>query len=607
MQPAASTLSEISTAIQQGRLPAAEQLARDELRAHPGDESILTLLGLSVQLQGRPGDAAVYFEELTRLHPDAALHWNNLGSVLREAGRSEPAEAAYRRAQALAPRDSQILENLGLLYYDRADYAAARVCFVGASELDPASTTARIYGAHACCECTDMASAEHLVAPWWQWSNIEFEQQLLLASVMIRLSHVDTAETILRRALPHAPDKARVTVRLLMLCERLNRVDEARALLAQLPSPASVGDADLQSEIINAHAAMAARENDYQKARDLLERLVGIGTPGSEFFFALARIRDKLGDVDGAMQALDKAHALQMQKASLMIPELIASGAEPLTMGLDPISAESRRQWIDMPAPSVDESPIFIMGFPRSGTTMLEQMLDAVPGLRAMDEQPFLQNVVERIEQFGLSYPRDLHRLDAAQCDELRKVYWGLVRKTVKLEPGQRLVDKNPLNMLRLPLVNRLFPRSRIIFAMRHPCDVVLSNYMQSFGAPAFMLLCSTLERLTRGYVNAMQGWLHHVALLEPALFSLRHEDLLADFAGTAQRIGDFIGVADATPMLTFHEHAKQKGYIATPSYAQVTEPVNRKGVDRWRRYRKHLEPILPALRPVLEHWHYAD
>jgi len=607
MQPAASTLSEISTAIQQGRPQAAEQLAREQLHRHPGDENILTLLGLSVQMQGRPGDAAVYFEELTRLQPHAAIHWNNLGSVLRDAGRSEPAEAAYRRAQALEPRDSQILENLGLLYYDRADYAAARMCFIGASEIDPASTTARIYGANACCECTDMPTAEHLVGPWWQWTNIDFEQQLLLASVMVRLSHVDTAETILRRSLPRAPDKARVTVRLLMLCERLNRVEEAKALLAQLPPPASVTDPDLQSDIINAHAALAARENDYQKARDLLEPLAGLGTPGSEFFFALARIRDKLGEVDGAMQALTKAHELQMQKASLMIPELIASGAEPLTAGLDPISAESRQQWADMPAPTAEESPIFIMGFPRSGTTMLEQMLDAVPTLRAMDEQPFLQSVVERIERFGLRYPRDLHELDAAQCEELRKLYWSLVRKTVKLEPGQRLVDKNPLNMLRLPLVNRLFPHARIIFAMRHPCDVVLSNYMQSFGAPAFMLLCSTLERLTRGYVNAMQGWLHHVAILEPALFSLRHEDLLTDFAGTAQRIGDFIGVADSAPMLMFHEHAKQKGYIGTPSYAQVTEPVNRKGVDRWRRYRKHLEPILPALKPVMEHWQYAD
>src|SRR5512143_1675343 len=245
------------------------------------------------------------------------MHWNNLGSVLRDARQGEGAEAAYRRALALAPRDSQVLENLGLLYYDRADYPAARVCFVGASEIDPASTTARIYGANACCECTDMPTAEHLVAPWWQWTNIDLEQQLVLASVMIRLGHLETAETILRRALPRTAEKARVIVRLLMLYERLNRVDEARALLDQLPPPATVDDPALQGDIINAHAALAARENDYQKARDLLEPLAAIGAPGSEFFFALARIRDKLGDVDGAMQALGKAHELQMQKASL--------------------------------------------------------------------------------------------------------------------------------------------------------------------------------------------------------------------------------------------------------------------------------------------------
>src|SRR5262249_53420596 len=158
----------------------------------------------------------------------------------------------------------------------------------------------------------DMPTAECLVAPWWQWTQLDTDQQMLLSSVMIRLGKLDTAETILRRALAQVDDKSRVRVRLLMLCERLNRVDEARALLAQLPDPRSVTDTDLQSEIVNAHAALAAREDDFRKARDLLEPLAGTGRPGAEFFFTLAKVRDKLGDVDGAMQALERAHAQQM-------------------------------------------------------------------------------------------------------------------------------------------------------------------------------------------------------------------------------------------------------------------------------------------------------
>ena len=567
----------------------------------------MLLLAMSEQFQGKLEQAVHTFGELTRLQPDSAINWNNLGTILRATSQDDQAETAYRKSLVLDPKNAAALENLGLLYYDRADYAAARFCLLGACELDATLINARIYGANACCECTDMANAERLVASWWQWTRVELDQQLLLASVMMRIGHPESAETILLRALQNTSDKARVQVRLLMHYERLNRIEEAQALLAQLPDPQAVRDIDLQREIVNAYAALAGRENNYHKASTLLEPLVHTSQPGCELFFALAHVRDKLKDADGAMDALRQAHARQMEKAALLAPELIAPEVEPLTRGLDPITPDQRQQWAEIPGPSRADSPVFIVGFPRSGTTMLEQMLDAVPTLRAMDEQPFFQDVVEHMGRFGLNYPQDLHRLDAAQCEQLRNVYWSLVRKTVKLEPGQRLVDKNPLNMLRLPLLARLFPESPIIFALRHPCDVVLSCYMQSFGAPSFMILCSTLPRLARGYVNAMQGWLRNAQILSPRIMELRYEDLLADFAGNARRIGEFIGVADSTPMLAFHEHARKKGYIATPSYAQVTEPANTRGLGRWLRYRAHLEPILPILKPIVEHWGYAD
>jgi len=607
MRNPAPTIEEIAQAIQQQQPQAAERLAREFLVSQPQDETGLLLLGMSLQAQAQADAAIEVFRELTRLLPGSALHWGNLGTLLRNAKHTDEAEAAFRRALELDPRNSGVLENLGLLYYERTDYAAASKFLVAAAEIDPTALNARIYGAAACCECIDMQTAETLVASWWQWTQIDIDAQLALANVMIRCGHPDTAETILRRALTRTDDKPRVLVRLLNLYERVNRLDEARALLPQLPRPDTVSDLELQDDIVGAYSALAARENDYRKARELLEPLVATRNAGSEVFFALAKFRDKDNDVPGAMQALERAHALQMEKAAKLIPDLIAANVDPLTVGLDPVTAESRAQWLELPGPAEAESPVFIMGFPRSGTTMLEQMLDAVPSLQAMDEQPFLQKVIGRMREFGLAYPEQLHLLDADQCRELRGVYWDLVRGIVTIGPGQRLVDKNPLNMLRFPLVHRLFPQARIIFILRHPCDVVLSCYMQSFGAPSFMLLCSTLPRLARGYVNAMRGWLQNTAVLQPKLLTFRHEDLLDDFTGTAQRIGEFIGVEDVTPMLTFHEHARRKGYIATPSYAQVIEPVNRKGVDRWRRYRQYMEPILPTLKPIMDHWGYAD
>ena len=143
----------------------------------------------------------------------------------------------------------------------------------------------------------------------------------------------------------------------------------------------------------------------------------------------------------------------------------------------------------------VDESPVFIVAYPRSGTTLLEHTLDAHPGLRTMDEQPFIQSALEQLTGPGVQYPERLAALTHEQLDRARQHYWSLVASRVRLEPGQRLLDKNPLNILRLPAIRRLFPNSPIVLAIRHPCDVMLSCYMQHFRAE-FGWLCRDLETL---------------------------------------------------------------------------------------------------------------
>jgi hypothetical protein len=270
------------------------------------------------------------------------------------------------------------------------------------------------------------------------------------------------------------------------------------------------------------------------------------------------------------------------------------------------VSAAEYRCWKTDNAPDAAHSPIFVLGFPRSGTTMLEQMLDAHPALKSMDEQPFAQRVIERMESFGLRYPEDLGQLDGGQCEALRSTYWSCVAKVAELTPGQRLVDKNPLTMLRLPLLKRIFPNSRIVFVVRHPCDVLLSCYMQHFNAPAFTVLCSSMDRLARGYARAMEFWFDQVEVLKPSVHEWCYEEALEDFDTQVARLGTYLQLDDTAPLKEFSIHARAKGYISTPSYAQVIKPLYRTSRGRWRKYREFFEPVLPTLAPVLEHWGYG-
>jgi hypothetical protein len=196
--------------------------------------------------------------------------------------------------------------------------------------------------------------------------------------------------------------------------------------------------------------------------------------------------------------------------------------------------------------------------------------------------------------------------LSDADLDELRALYWAESGKVADLAPGRTLVDKNPLNLLRVPMIRRLFPDARVILALRHPCDVILSCYMQNFRSPAFMVLCSTLERLAKSYVNAMRFWIHHQPLVCPDALLLRYEETVSDFGKQVEVIADYLGIADRAPLADFAAHAAGKKYISTPSYSQVIEPVNTRAVARWEPYRTYFEPLFPILDPVASHWGYA-
>jgi len=594
---------------ERGAFSEAERAARECVTRQPDEELAWSVLGFSLLQQQRTREATETYQQAAKRFPGNPLHWNNLGTAMRRNGQLRDAEQAYAKALQLQPDNPQFLANMGLLYLEWKRVVAARDYLWRAFQLDQTDYEARVFGCQMCLECGDDDRAEQILRDWKSWVDlVDGPLRVDLAAMLLRLGRNSDGEKLLREQLDDPLSGTAARARLVMTLERFNRVDEARALLEQLPEPAMVEDADLRGEVIEARAVMAARGKDPAHARALLEGL--LGEPGAErrdtmAWFLLAKLCDKQGDAAACMEYLRLAHESQMKIAVQLVPELVEPSSNPMNIADYRVCEQDFRNWKPVAAPTLEDSPIFVLGFPRSGTTMLEQMLDAHPGMASMDEQPFIQRVIERMQSMGLEYPDQLGKLDNAQCATLRDAYWQAVARVVQLQPGQRLVDKNPLTMLRLPLLVRLFPSAKIIFVMRHPCDVVFSNYLQHFNAPAYIALCSTLPRLANGYATAMRFWNQHVALLKPRVFEWRYEDAVREFETQVERLGEFLQLGDTAPLRQFSEHAMRKGYIGTPSYAQVVQPVYASAIGRWQPYRTYFEPVLPLLEPAMRHWGY--
>jgi len=608
----------MATAWNVGDMQRVLALAAQVSDAEAENEAFLALLGVTQQQTGDYPRAAQTFERLTRIQPDVPAWWNNLGEACRQAGDVATAERALSKAKSLAPGDADVHYNLGLLYIQQQRWSLARGVLLDAVRLAPRSIEARLEAAHACHVCGDLEGEEAMLEGADAWPPQPASQALVLASILSVLGRLEIALKVLAQArLPDGPAaeamRLRITAQRVALYERNNLIDQARRELQQAPLGAvdalEAGALDARVDVWRAHAVMAMREGRPADAAALYQRVLDVAGDTelvSSAAFGLASAYDRQAHYREAWNALEVAHAAQMEIARQAAPELSTAKGQPLPMVTRSVDAQAYATWKLVAGPSMSQSPVFVIGFPRSGTTLLEQMLDAHPDFRSMDERGYVYQLIERMEHAGQRYPADLANLTQQEADQLRAVYGRLVGHTLPDLGARRLVDKNPLNMLCLPMILRLFPDACIVLCIRHPCDVLLSCSMQAFRSPAFRTMCSSLPRLARGYTEAFEQCCRHIEVFKPRVLEWRYESVVADPGAAVANLGDFLEVMDASAMMDFAGNARRKQFIATPSYAQVTQPVSPAAVGRWEHYRKQFEPVLPLLRPWLERLGYG-
>lgn len=394
-----------------------------------------------------------------------------------------------------------------------------------------------------------------------------------------------------RRARQLAPGDPGIALRLAEALERADQRDEARALAMEILAD-DRGSCGAHRLLVRLDHHDDRLQDASTRARRLLaSRRLAPGVARG-LWMELARIEARSGATDHAWQAAGAGNAMALG-AWAAAP---GSDLERLPERLDRLLSASLP-----PLPPAPESPppaAFVVGFPRSGTTLVQQILEAHPQATTLDEAPLLDEALAEALP-GLD-PLDatLEVVDPAVATRLREAWWTAV--TRRGDPAGRLVvDKLPLNLLRIDLIARTLPGAPVLAVIRDPRDAVLSAYFQDFNLNEAMAQCAELSRCAALYTRAMRLWLRIRDQL-PRAVELRYEALVSDPEATLRPALDVLGLPWHDAVLSHHHSAVQEA-IRTPSYRDVRRPLYTRSVGRWRAFADHLAPILPTLAPYVE------
>lgn len=418
---------------------------------------------------------------------------------------------------------------------------------------------------------------------------------------------LDTSLRLAKLAVEVAPTHLPALNNLALYFMRVNQPEAAEpyARMANMLNPDSPA-------VNNLLAILETRLGQLPEARQRFEQVIAADKDVKQTQRAwqeLATVLDKLGEYDAAFEACERAKALfrDLPEVRRVDSNAIFRAIARNKAGFD--QALLRRWQVSDFADNLPV-PVFLIGFLRSGTTLTEQVLAAHPGVFNSDENNLIHGLVQalgRLSGCGEDVPAGLRRIGLTGARDLRALYWKRVRQEYGPEALQKVfVDKVALNSIDVGLISTLFPEAKIVFALRDPRDVCLSCYQQAFQPANVTVNLSSWQGVAKQYAAVMDYWLYVRDLIAPEYLQIRYEDTVGDFENTMRRVFALIGLEWVPEVAAFHENAKGR-YIATPSFADVSQPIYNRSVDRWRRYENHFEPILPILQSYIHAFGYQS
>ena len=544
--------------------------------------------------------------DVLELAPDRPGALSVLYHIRKEQGKAQAAEALIRRLVHFDPNNFDATNELALLLLSRGALAEAEIHARNAIRIAPQAPQSHNLMGMIMTEAQRPRLGEYHYRQVLALSGAR--DPILLANLAWCLKnqgHMDEARALYEESTAAAPQIRETLLGWARLEEADRQFDAAAGKLDQLEAlwPDDQG-------VVLTRAVLLGRMKRHDDALTLLDRQIladsGQGLGPTELS-EKGRLLDQLDRHDEAWDAFTEGKRLASEMSG---NTYLDKYAEDLLNRLRGFFIAGRLGTLPRAGVRDDvPQPIFILGFPRSGTTLVEQTLSAHPLISAGDELPLindLTNIMPRMLNSPLTYPEALAELWMGDqrdgLDNLRDYYLQKAAQMGVVEPGaQWFTDKMPLNETNLGLIALLFPASPMIHVIRHPLDIMISALSNHFTHGFFC--ASSLETVALHFVRVMELVSHYRAEMALRYMTVRYEAMVANQEETVRAMTNFIGVDFDPRCLNFHENRR---YARTASYAQVTERLYDRSLYRYRHYRKHLEPVIPILRPIIEQLGYA-
>lgn len=517
--------------------------------------------------------------------------WKARAEAADAADNPKAAIIAWSKVAAAAHGDWRAWANLGRALTAESQWPEAIEALSQATRINPREASLRWSLGAAMGAADRHQEAVAMLEAFEQLIGRSAESSLARGRHLLALAQFANAEEAYREALHLSPTNEEAFRELGLVFERTNQIQALGKLLDE-----AEGHGIAAEGLSYLRSVRAYREGRTKEAYSLIN-----STDPDEDPVRWYRLKSKIADrLDRPREAFAAAEAMNRATADFDLWRERGTNYRDRLRELS-LTLTKAETLTELPKPA-RRSPAFLVGFPRSGTTLLDTFLMGHRDTAVLEEVHLLgaaERQIGRVAELPTASRRALGRAREAYFTELDlhvgKGFSGLA------------IDKLPLNLLGGPFIQCLFPGAPIIFAQRHPCDAVLSGFMQSFVMNDAMASFLTIEDSADLYDAVMSGWQSLREAFPLNVHTVRYERLVVDPESELRPLIEFLGLPWDEPMLDHTETARQRGTIITPSYDQVTEPLSSRSVGRWRRYEKELEPVLPVLLQWAERLGYEE